>query len=99
MAYITYAPGIDTVSGAMAKPAKNSGHIHGNYVIGTGIDTFLGINPYTAGSETVEGILKGSVTEMCGAIVAEGCRRDGFPLGPASFSGQSSAIYRFYNLL
>ncbi len=39
----------------------------GNYVIGTGIDTFLGINPYTAGSETVEGILKGSVTEMCGA--------------------------------
>ena len=35
MAYITYAPGIDTVSGAMAKPAKNSGHVHGNYVIGT----------------------------------------------------------------
>ena len=35
MAYITYAPGIDTVSGAMAKPAKKSGHIHGNYVIGT----------------------------------------------------------------
>ena len=35
MAYITYAPGIDTVSGAMAKPSKKSGHVHGNYVIGT----------------------------------------------------------------
>jgi carbon-monoxide dehydrogenase catalytic subunit len=39
----------------------------GNYVIGTGIDTFLGINPYTAGSEVVEGILKGSVADICGA--------------------------------
>ena len=67
MAVITYSPGIETVSGSMAKPKKLNGHNHGNYVIGTGIDTFLGINPYTAGSETVEGILKGSVTEMCGA--------------------------------
>ena len=35
MAYIQYSPGIDIVSGAMAKPDKKSGHVHGNYVIGT----------------------------------------------------------------
>ena len=35
MAVITYSPGIETVSGSMAKPKKLNGHNHGNYVIAT----------------------------------------------------------------
>ena len=39
----------------------------GNYVVSTGIDTFLGINPYTSGSSEVEGLLKGGIEEWVGA--------------------------------
>ena len=35
MAVITYAPGIETVSGSLAKPKMVNGHNHGNYVIAT----------------------------------------------------------------
>lgn len=31
----------------------------GNYVVGTGIDTFLGVDPYTKGSEEVTALLQG----------------------------------------
>lgn len=31
----------------------------GNYVVATGIDTFLGVDPYTKGSEEVEALLQG----------------------------------------
>ena len=31
----------------------------GNYVVATGIETYLGVNPYTAGSEEVERLLQG----------------------------------------
>ena len=39
----------------------------GNYVIGTGIDTFLGVEPYVSGSDQVAGILTGGTREWCGA--------------------------------
>ncbi len=39
----------------------------GNYVVATGIDTFLGVNPYTKGSETVESLLQGGIKEWVGA--------------------------------
>ena len=39
----------------------------GNYVVSTGIDTFLGVNPYTSGSDQVEGILKGELENWIGA--------------------------------
>lgn len=39
----------------------------GNYVVSTGIDVFLGVNPYTSGSEEVEGLLKGGIEEWVGA--------------------------------
>ena len=35
MAVTTFSPGIDTVSGALAKPKKKQGHNHGSYLIGT----------------------------------------------------------------
>jgi hypothetical protein len=35
MAQVTYAYGIDTVSGALAKPKKKNGHTCGSYLIGT----------------------------------------------------------------
>ena len=35
MANVTYAAGIDTVSGALAKPKKKEGHMCGTYLIGT----------------------------------------------------------------
>ena len=35
MAVITYSPGIETVSGSMAKPKKLNGHNHGNYMVMT----------------------------------------------------------------
>ena len=31
----------------------------GNYVVATGIDTFLGVDPYTKGSEEVTNLLQG----------------------------------------
>ena len=35
MAHVTYSPGIDHVSGALAKPKKKDGHSCGSYLIGT----------------------------------------------------------------
>ena len=35
MAKVTYAAGIDTVSGSLAKPKKKDGHMCGTYLIGT----------------------------------------------------------------
>ena len=35
----------------------------GNYVVGTGIDTYLGVEPYAYGSEEVDGLLKGGLTD------------------------------------
>ena len=35
MAVVTWSPGIDTVSGALAKAKKKDGHSCGDYVIGT----------------------------------------------------------------
>ena len=35
----------------------------GNYVVATGIETFLGVNPYTKGSSEVEGLLQGSIED------------------------------------
>ena len=35
MAQVTYAPGIQYVQGALAKPKKENGHNHGDYLIGT----------------------------------------------------------------
>jgi len=35
MGKVTYAPGIDKVSGALAKPKKKDGHSCGSYLIGT----------------------------------------------------------------
>ncbi|MFI3313630.1 MAG: carbon monoxide dehydrogenase, partial [Eubacteriales bacterium] len=39
----------------------------GNYVVATGIDTFLAVDPYTKGSSEMEGLLQGSVKEWVGA--------------------------------
>ena len=39
----------------------------GNYVVATGIETFLGVNPYTKGSSEVEGLLQGTVKDWVGA--------------------------------
>ena len=39
----------------------------GNYVVATGIETFLGVNPYTKGSTEVEGLLQGGVQDWVGA--------------------------------
>ena len=39
----------------------------GNYVVATGIETFLGVNPYTKGSSEVEGLLQGGVQDWVGA--------------------------------
>ena len=39
----------------------------GNYVVSTGIDTFLGVNPYTKGSPEVEALLQGSIKDWVGA--------------------------------
>ncbi len=35
----------------------------GNYVVATGIDTFLGVEPYATGSTEVDNLLKGGLTE------------------------------------
>ena len=35
MGYVKYAPGIEFVKGALAKPKKVDGHNHGDYLIGT----------------------------------------------------------------
>ena len=35
MAVVTYATGINTVSGSLSKPVKKEGHTCGNYLIGT----------------------------------------------------------------
>ena len=35
MAKVSYSPGIQTVSGSMAKPKKVDGHNHGDYLIAT----------------------------------------------------------------
>ena len=32
----------------------------GNYVVATGIDTYLGVDPYVKGSSVVDGMLKGA---------------------------------------
>jgi carbon-monoxide dehydrogenase catalytic subunit len=39
----------------------------GNYVVATGIDTFLGVNPYTKGGPAIEGLLQGSIKDWVGA--------------------------------
>lgn len=39
----------------------------GNYVIATGIDTYLGVYPQTKGSVEVDGYLQGGIAEMLGA--------------------------------
>jgi carbon-monoxide dehydrogenase catalytic subunit len=39
----------------------------GNYVVSTGIDTFLGVIPYTAGSEEVTNLLTGGIKDWVGA--------------------------------
>ncbi len=39
----------------------------GNYVVATGIDTFLGVNPYTKGGPEVEALLQGSIKDWVGA--------------------------------
>ena len=35
MGKVTYAPGIQYVKGSLAKPKKQNGHSHGDYLIGT----------------------------------------------------------------
>ena len=35
MAVVKYAPGIEYVKGSLAKPKKQNGHNHGDYLIGT----------------------------------------------------------------
>ena len=35
MGKVTYAPGIEFVNGALAKPVKKDGHKHGDYLIAT----------------------------------------------------------------
>ena len=35
MGQVTYSPGIETISGSLAKPKKMDGHNHGDYLIGT----------------------------------------------------------------
>jgi carbon-monoxide dehydrogenase catalytic subunit len=35
----------------------------GNYVVATGIDTFLGVDPYTSGSDEVDGLLKHGIRD------------------------------------
>lgn len=35
----------------------------GNYVVATGIDTYLGVEPYAYGSEVVDGLLKGGIRD------------------------------------
>lgn len=39
----------------------------GNYVVATGIDTFLGVDPYTKGSEQVRGFLQSGIKDWVGA--------------------------------
>ena len=39
----------------------------GNYVVATGIDTYLGVNPYTKGGPAVEDLLQGSIKDWVGA--------------------------------
>ena len=39
----------------------------GNYVVATGIDTFLGVNPYTKGGPAIEALLQGSIKDWVGA--------------------------------
>lgn len=39
----------------------------GNYVVATGIDTYLGVDPFTKGSTEVVGMLQGSVRNWLGA--------------------------------
>ncbi|MCQ2512541.1 MAG: anaerobic carbon-monoxide dehydrogenase catalytic subunit [Lachnospiraceae bacterium] len=39
----------------------------GNYVVATGIDTFLGVDPYTKGSEQVKGFLQSGLKRWVGA--------------------------------
>ncbi len=35
MGKVTYSPGIEYVNGSLAKPKKENGHSHGDYLIGT----------------------------------------------------------------
>ncbi|MCD8348303.1 MAG: anaerobic carbon-monoxide dehydrogenase catalytic subunit [Lachnospiraceae bacterium] len=35
----------------------------GNYVVATGLDTFLGVDPYASGSSEVEGLLQGGIRD------------------------------------
>ena len=39
----------------------------GNYVVATGVETFLGVDPYTKGSSEVVGILQGEIENWVGA--------------------------------
>ncbi len=39
----------------------------GNYVVASGIDTFLGVEPYTKGSSEVVGLLQGGIRDWVGA--------------------------------
>ena len=39
----------------------------GNYVIGTGIDTYLGVDPYVSGSSEMCDILTGGTRQWCDA--------------------------------
>ena len=39
----------------------------GNYVVATGIDTFLGVDPYTKGGPGVVSLLQGSIKDWVGA--------------------------------
>ena len=39
----------------------------GNYVIGTGIDTFLGVDPYISGSSEMKEIITGGTRQWCDA--------------------------------
>ena len=39
----------------------------GNYVVATGIETFLGVNPYTKGGPAVEALLQGEIENWVGA--------------------------------
>jgi carbon-monoxide dehydrogenase catalytic subunit len=39
----------------------------GNYVIGTGLDTFLGVDPYVAGSEEMKALLTEGTRKWTGS--------------------------------
>ena len=40
----------------------------GNYVVATGIDTFLGVHPMVKASNVVDGLLQGGIRDWVGAV-------------------------------